>query len=141
MTAYDEDLAAWAMEQAGLLRDRAGDRLDWDNIAEEIEGVGSSQRREVVARLARLCEHLLRWQVRPEHQSRSWRVKIRRQRRALARVLKDSPSLRPYAAAELDDAFAAGREDAESETGLLRLPRRCPWSVDQVLDSDYMPEA
>lgn len=138
-TRYNTDVAAWAVQQADLLRRRAANALDWDNLAEEIEAVGISQRREVASRLTLICHHLLKWQFQPEHQSRSWQATIRTQRRDLGRVLKDSPSLRPYAAAELDDAFSASREDAENETGLLHLPRQCPWSIDQVLDLDYLP--
>jgi hypothetical protein len=138
-TDYNTDVAAWAAEQAELLRSRATNALDWDNLAEEIEAVGISQKREVIARLKLVCHHLLKWQFQPEHQSRSWRTTIRTQRRDLAKVLEDSPSLVPYAAAELGYAYSRGREDAEDETGLLHLPQACPWSIDQVLNIDYLP--
>ena len=54
---YTTDVAAWAEEQAGLLRRRASGQLpndaglDWDNLAEEIEGVAASQKREIRHRL------------------------------------------------------------------------------------------
>lgn len=144
---YDTDLAAWADEQAALLRRRAKGELvnersfDWEHLAEEIEGVSGSLRSEVYSRLKLICQHLLKWCYQPEHQSRSWRSTIRTQRRDLERVLRKNPSLHPYAATELAEAFAAGREDAEDETGLLRLPNACPWTLDQVLDPDFWPEA
>jgi hypothetical protein len=139
MTAYSADIAAWAAEQAALLRARASNELDFDNLAEEIEALGASQRREVYSRLRRICQHLLKWKYQPEYQCPSWRATIRTQRRDLERVLKDNPSLRPYAAVELANAYERGREDAEYETGLLHLPADCPWSVDQVLDLNYLP--
>ena len=46
---YATDVAAWAEQQAGLLRRRASGQLpndaglDWENLAEEIEGVAASQ--------------------------------------------------------------------------------------------------
>jgi hypothetical protein len=139
MTDYDTDLAAWAIEQAAMLRQRSVNSLDWENLAEEIEAVGISQKREVYARLRRICQHLLKWQFQPEQQCRSWRATIRTQRRDLERVLRDSPSFRPYAATELADAFDRGREDAEEETGLLHLPAACPWTIEQVLDLEFLP--
>src|SRR3954471_6119326 len=136
MTDYNTDVAAWAAEQAELLRLHAANALDWDNLAEEIEAVGISQKREVAARLKLICHHLLKWQYQPEHQSRSWRTTIRTQRRDLAKLLEDSPSLVPYAAAELAYAYTRGCEDAKDETGLLHLPQACPWSIEQVLNID-----
>jgi Domain of unknown function DUF29 len=137
---YDTDISVWAAEQAGFLRQRAANALDWENLAEEIEAVGISQKREVYARLRLICQHLLKWAYQPEHRSRSWRATIRTQRRDLERVLRDSPSLRPYAATELAEAYARGREDAEEETGLLHLPAACPWPIEQVLDIAFLPE-
>ena len=60
-TLYDTDVAAWAEQQAGALRRRAANEIDWDNVAEEIEGVAASQKREVRSRLRVICEHLLKW--------------------------------------------------------------------------------
>ena len=68
---YATDVAAWAEQQAGLLRRRASGQLpndaglDWENLAEEIEGVAASQKREIRNRLKRICQHLLKW--RPQH--------------------------------------------------------------------------
>lgn len=136
---YQTDIARWAAEQAALLRRRAANRLDWENLAEEIEAVGISQRREARSRLRLLLQHLLKWQFQPEHQSRSWRATIVTQRRDLEEVLADSPSLRPYAAAELGNAYERARDAAEAETGLLHLPTSCPWLIEQVLDPKFLP--
>ncbi len=76
MGAYDIDVLALSERQAALLRRRAANEIDWDNIAEEIEAVGRSQKPEVRSRLARLCQHLLKWAYQPELRSRSWRTTI-----------------------------------------------------------------
>lgn len=145
---YDGDFFLWAARQAELLRSRAAGEiandaeLDWLNLAEEIESVGASQRSEVRRRLELICHHLLKWQYQPEHQSRSWQGTIHVQRRDLLKLFEDSPSLRSFAADErvLRAAFRNGREDAERETGLLRLPDVCPWTFDQIIHRDFWPD-
>jgi hypothetical protein len=142
-TLYDADTALWAEEQAALLRRRAAeqannDELDWLHLAEEIEGVVASEKREVRWRLALIVQHLLKWQYQPALRSRSWQTTLHVQRRDLHAVLADSPSLRSFAASVLAAAFVHGRHDAEQETGLLHLPTDCPWTLDQVLDQAFL---
>jgi hypothetical protein len=144
-TLYDADTARWAEEQATLLRRRAelanNDELDWLHLAEEIEGVVASEKREVRSRLALMVQHLLKWQHQPALRSRSWQTTLHVQRRDLLAVLADSPSLRPFAASVLATSFMHGRHDAEQEAGLLHLPVDCPWTLDQVLDQAFLPDA
>lgn len=136
---HESDFAAWAEEQAAALRERRANVLDWDNLAEEMEDMGQSQKNAVYSRLLRICQHLLKWQYQPTRRGPSWRSTLRTQRRDLARLLRKNPSLQPYAAAELAEAYQAGREDAADETGLLHLPEACPWTIEQVLDSAFLP--
>lgn len=120
-TDYETDVVRWSERQAALLRERAAGRLvneadvDWTNIAEEIESVGINEKREVRRRLARICQHLLKWAFQPELQSRSWRATLAIQRRELEDVLKDSPSLKPFVAEVLEDDYQLGRVWAEKE--------------------------
>jgi hypothetical protein len=44
---YDEDFCAWSMEQARLLRAGEFAWLDIENIAEELESMGRSDKREI----------------------------------------------------------------------------------------------
>lgn len=136
---YDEDFTLWTERQAALLRRRAAGELvndtdlDWQNIAEEIEAMGRSERRELRSRLARLLQHLLKWRYQPDHRSRSWRATIAEQRRKIEALLRDNPSLRATLAEALADAYPAGRDDAMTETGLLNLPLTSPFTIEQAL--------
>ena len=136
---YEDDIAAWAARQADLLRHRASNELDWDNIAEEIADVGRSEEREIESRLAIACEHLLKWEFQPYQRSNSWRASVVQARTRIARVIRRNPSLRPYPASVLADAYQDGRDVAEAETGLLDLPEACPWTIEQVLDRNFWP--
>ena len=140
---YETDFFLWVEEQARLLRRRAktanNDELDYRNLAEEIESVGASQKREVRSRLALILQHLLKWLYQPDLRSRSWEATLLVQRRDLVALFEDSPSLRPFAEGVLPAAFANGRQAAERETGLLGITETCPWVLDQVLDLDFLP--
>lgn len=137
---YDQDFYAWANAQAGLLRAGRLSELDSEHLAEEIESVGASERREVRHRLAHLVQHLLKWQFQPERRSRSWSATILIQRTELQAILDDSPSLKGILPEVLPAAFVLGREWALAETGLLRLREDCPWPIEHILDRDFLPD-
>jgi hypothetical protein len=131
---YDRDFYAWSNEQAALLR--AGDlsRADIANIAEEIETLGRSEKRELVSRLTVLLQHLLKWRFQPSLRGRSWELSIDNARDAILDHLADNPSLK----AKLTEAMAAGyrtaRRQAAVETGidLTTFPVDCPWTFEQA---------
>jgi len=137
---YEQDLVAWTEQQASLLRAGRLDAIDAEHLAEEIESLGASQRREMRNRLARLLQHLLKWHFQPDLRSRSWATTIRVQRDELAAVLDDSPSLRTALPDVLPRAWQLGRGWALQETGLLDLPDACPWPLEQVLAQEFLPE-
>ena len=75
-----QDFYAWANEQAALLRAGRLTEADIENIAEEIESMGRSEKRELVNRLTVLLLHLLKWQFQPALRGNSWRLSIEKQR-------------------------------------------------------------
>ena len=72
----------WAEEQARYLREGRLSELDIEHLADEIEDVGRSEKRELASRMAVLLAHLLKWRLQPEKRSRSWRTIIADQRRS-----------------------------------------------------------
>ncbi len=139
---YDGDVVAWANEQAALLRAGRFTELDIEHIADEVEDVGKSERRELMNRMALLLAHLLKWQYQPERRGNSWVRTIRVQRRALARQLVQMPSLKSsfYDPEWLELMWADACRFAESETGLTDWPETCIWSIEQIMDESFLPE-
>jgi hypothetical protein len=141
-TLYEHDFYAWANEQAGLLRAGRLSELDIENLAEEIESMGRSEKRELTSRLQVLTMHLLKWQFQPGLRSTSWRLTIEEQRIRLSRHLAENPSLK----AELHDAIGSAYRlailAAARETGLdvNNFPTACPWSFAKIADSDFFPD-
>jgi hypothetical protein len=138
---YEQDFYAWTVEQGRLLR--AGDlsAIDTVNLAEEIESMGRRDRRELESRLTVLLIHLLKWQMQPDQRSRSWSATMREQRRQIEKLLRESPSLRSFAANVLAQTYSEAREDAADETGLPEsvFPAECPFTLDEVLLRSFLP--
>ena len=99
---YDRDFVLWTEAQAAALR-RAGNSnlpLDWQNLAEEIESLGKSDRRELRSQIRRILHHLLKLKFSPAEEPRAgWRATITEARNEIDGLLEDSPSLRR----EIDD--------------------------------------
>jgi len=139
---YDQDFYAWANEQARLLRAGNLSEADIDHIAEEIESMGKTEKRELVSRLTVLLLHLLKWQFQPERRGASWEATILVQRRALVRHLADNPSLKSTLATALEDAYGDAVIEAAAETGLSRkiFPTEHPWTFGQIMSDDFWPD-
>jgi hypothetical protein len=141
LAGYDEDFALWSAEQAALLRAGKFDRVDVENVAEEIESLGRSDKHQIRSRLEVLMMHLLKWERQPELRSRSWASTIRDQRRKIQRLLDDSPSLKSFPGEVFAEEYPRARERASEETTIyLELfPEPCPYTVEQILDPDFLP--
>lgn len=139
---YDDDFFAWTQEQARLLRAGELVLVDAANVAEEIDDMGRSIRRELRRRLTVLTMHLLKWQCQPGHRSRSWSGTIREQRGQVAELLQESPSLGPLLGEQLGKIYGAAVEKAVLDTGLPEssFPAECPFTPEQILASDFLPE-
>ena len=139
--AYEEDFVAWLEDQAQHARCREIDALDLENIAEELEGMARSDRRELRNRLTVLLTHLLKCWMRAERRSISSLGTIAEQRDQITMLLEDSPSLRSYPAQILDRCYPEARRRAalqmRSREGAL--PEACPFSIADVLDIGWLP--
>ncbi|MFM7425497.1 MAG: DUF29 domain-containing protein [Elainella sp.] len=138
---YETDFYAWTQTQAKLLQAGRWQELDVVNLVEEIESLGKQQRQELRNRLGVLLGHLLKWELQPDHRSKSWFFTIREQRRELADLLQDSPSLGPYLPEAVERAYLAGIDLVLRETPLRYrdLPPDCSYSLEQILDDGFLP--
>ena len=144
---YDADFYAWTQDQARRLREAAAARvnlpLDFENLAEEVESMGRSDARAVNSALARIIEHFLKLEYSPAQGPRgSWEDSVAVQRMHLADVLADSPSLTgkiDLTKAHRDAMRLAARGLKQDGIESGRLPKSCPYTVEQLLDPDWWP--
>ena len=139
---YDGDVVAWANEQAALLRSGRFSELDIEHIADEVEDVGKSERRELFSRMSQLLAHLLKWNFQPERRGRSWSNTIRFQRRAISKHLADMPSLKPLLndPGWIEIIWGDAVTLAVKETGIDDFPETCIWPMEQIMDDTFLPE-
>jgi hypothetical protein len=143
-TSYDKDVILWSQEQARLLRARRFAELDVEHLADEIEDVGKSEKRELASLMAVLLAHLLKWRSQPENRSKSWGATIVVQRKRIALALKETPSLKSVMRDRdwQEGVWLDAVTQAQKETGFAEheLPDACPWTMDQAADPDFWPE-
>ncbi|MGE0500599.1 MAG: DUF29 domain-containing protein [Rhizobiaceae bacterium] len=140
-TPYEADYALWCAEQGALLRAGRLNALDRENLAEEIESLGRSDKREIRSRLEVLVRHLLKWEYQATKRKSGWLSTIFEQRTQLKLVLEDSPSLQGFPASQLPQMYSIARMKARDETRLAvgTLPSDCPYSIAQILDEEFLP--
>ena len=139
---YDEDFLLWTEKTARLLRAGRLDELDIEHIAEEIEDMGKSQRRELESRLRVLLAHLLKWGWQRDKRSNSWKATVANQRVELRALFRDSPSLKNQLPKSVAESYRDAVEEASLETGLPAetFPQRCPFTSEQILERDFFSE-
>ena len=139
---YERDFYAWTQRQAALLKTGQTNELDLANLAEEIESMGKSLRRELTSRIAIILIHLLKWRSQPGLRSSSWEGSIRIQRIEVADHLAENPSLRAHVQDAMDAAYRRAIVGAEGETGLPKsaFPQTSPWTFEQIMDEAFWPE-
>jgi hypothetical protein len=142
MSTYEKDFYAWTQAQATQLRAHQFSLLDIENLSEEIESMGRSERRQLTNRLEILLTHLLKWQFQPALRGRSWQLTIVEQRRRIEKLLHANPSLRPHLPDLLAEAYDDATFGAMRETGLPQesFPRSCPYPLDVVLAEVWLPD-
>jgi hypothetical protein len=140
---YDTDFYTWTQAQASALRAKDVAALDLEHLAEEIESLGNEPAHAVESQLVIVLTHLLKWVYQPQQRSRGWRTSVRVGRQQIARRLRRNPGLRPDLPTFLADAYTDARKRAMDDTGLplVTFPEACLWTIDQVLDEDFLPEA
>lgn len=139
---YETDYYAWIQRQAELIRQRRLEELDLENLLEELEDMEKNSKRALESRLEILFMHLLKWQFQPENQSNSWQVSIIEQRRKLAKLLKENPSLKPKLPDIVGGAYEDARVSASKETNLSisTFPEIMPFTYEQAVNPDFWPQ-
>jgi len=138
---YDRDFMLWVETTAQLLKEQKFTELDLENLIEEIESMGKSEKSAVRSNLTVVLMHLLKWKFQPDKRTNSWKASIREHRRRLRDDFQTSPSLKPYFIEVFTKCYEDSREQAADETGLdlSTFPVESAFTPEQALDPDFLP--
>lgn len=152
---YDEDFWTWTQEQAAALRARRLEAIDWDNVIEEIETLGRSEKRAWRSHCANVIAHLLKIEHSPASRDLDhWRKEIVAWQREMHDTLTENPGMKGDLSEMLARAWKDGRRDAAEKlveqaspddwaaekrilrSWQLRLPQECPYSLEEIAGYD-----
>ncbi len=133
---YDRRLA----EMVKLLKNRDLEKLDYDNLIEELQALGRSEKNAVKSLLLQIIVHLMLyqfWQLAKERNANHWAAEIITFRVQLEDKL--TTNLRNYLAEELSKIYQNALLIVQKKTQLNSLPEKCPYSLEQLLDKQWFP--
>lgn len=136
-SSYELDFFKWTQDQTELLRKKDLSHLDIDNLIEEIESLGRSDKRSLHSYLVVLLIHLLKKAYHSDNQgnSNSWESSIINSTREIKFLLEDSPSLKNELIKYFPKSYEIARKDAalESKIKIGKFPKECPWTIEEIL--------
>lgn len=133
---YEEDHSAWLEYSIRQTKD-----IGLLEIADQLEELARSERRELKSWFIVLIHHMLKWKYQPKKRSKSWRVSIRNSRDQIGLMLQESPSLKPKAHSFAIEAYPISVRRAKDDTRLDNFPSDLEFSLDDLLDHDFFPDA
>jgi hypothetical protein len=140
---YQEDYALWIEKTVQQLRHKEVENLDWEHLVEEIEDLGRELKHKVDSYLKQLLIHLLLYQYWTQEKERcgvGWRGEINNFRDELE-WLFESKTLYNYFLGRIEVVYGKARKQTILKTQLpsALFPEQCPFSVEQILDSEFFP--
>ena len=118
--AYENDYSAWTAEQARHLRRSKPTGVDWENLAEEVESLGRSDKRAVGSALKIVLEHLIKWQFQPASDRQAGAIQLTSTATGFCAYWKTAPAL-PISQERFWNASIAG--GAARRFGIPASPR------------------
>lgn len=117
-TLYETDYLQWLETTVEKLQSGDYGNVDWENLIEEIQDIGRSERQGLKSNLIVVLVHLLKWQFQLDRRSGSWEGSIIEHRRRIREAIDDSPSLQPYLESIFVECYLQAVKQAKAETQL-----------------------
>ncbi|OKH35702.1 hypothetical protein NIES2119_19590 [[Phormidium ambiguum] IAM M-71] len=138
---YEQDFYLWLQTNINLLKQGKFTEIDLENLLEELESMGRSDKNALKSNLRVLLMHLLKYKYQPEKQTNSRLYTIIEHRIRLEDAFKTSPSLYRFFEGIFSESYQNARKLAAGETGLSIeiFPPESPFTVEEVLHADFLP--
>ena len=141
---YQADYHLWIVETVKQLQNQNFERVDWENLIEEISDLARRDKKKLKSLLRNLLEHLLKlgyWESEVKRNQAHWKAEIRNFRKQIKDELEDSPSLKPYLDEMIGECYQDAREivSDRSQLPLNHFPKEPIVNLEQVLDENWLP--
>ena len=134
---YDRDFNLWIEQTKQRLEERDFENVDWENLIEEIDDVGKSQKRSLESYLELLIAHILKlryWEEEKKRNQKHWQVEVVNFRNRIARLLKQNPSFKSYMKQVYPDIF---RDTVKSWQIEFEIEDDCYIELERILSEGY----
>ena len=134
---HDRDFNLWIEKTIEAIKNKDAKNMDWDNLLEEIEDMGASQKRALDSYVQRLIEHILKlkyWHSERERNKRGWRSEVVNFRNRINRILKKNPSLKNYFESEYSDNY---RDAVAAMSENCEISPESYIAIEEIMKSDY----
>ena len=134
---HDRDFNLWIEKTKEAIQNRNFENMDWDNLLDEIDDMGKSEKRSLDSYMQRLIEHVLKlkfWEAERERCRKGWQQEVVNFRNRINRILKKNHSLKNYLKSEYLDLY----QDAISTMVFdFEIPEHDRVEVEQIMKDDY----
>jgi predicted unusual protein kinase regulating ubiquinone biosynthesis (AarF/ABC1/UbiB family) len=137
---YDQDFQEWIQKTIEHLQKSEFEQLDREHLIEELEDLGKRDRNKAVSLLEQIIRHLLLlqyWSAEHDNNASHWEAEIDGFRTQLRRHL--TTTLRQYLEQELSIIYQDALRYSNKKTRLQNLPKYCPYTLENLLDSSWLP--
>ena len=140
LSLYDQDILLWVEDTVPKLKLRDFENLDLENLIDEVESLGISQHKELLSRLTRLLEHLLKRIYVPSPRDYNvWERTIQNQRSELSILPDKVPSLKSQWKENFDDAWQRALRNTKKGYPMVTFSNVFPFEHDleTILNADF----
>lgn len=137
---HDRDFNLWTEQMKIALENRDVNAMDWNNLIEEIEDMGASQKRALDSYLQRLIEHILKlkyWESEVDKCRNGWMKEVTNFRNQINRILKKNPSLKNYLKDEYQDIY---RDAIKVMRYDFYIPETNFVEIEEIMKEDFFGE-
>ncbi|BAZ46305.1 hypothetical protein NIES4102_33350 [Chondrocystis sp. NIES-4102] len=134
---YNQDFNLWVEEIKQKIQKQDFREMDWENLLEEIDDMGKSEKRSLESYLQRLIEHILKlkyWESQRERNYRHWRAEVANFRNQINRLLKRNPSFQKYLEEIYPEIFAEVIQVRRLE---FDIPDDVFIALEEIMTMDY----
>lgn len=141
---HETDYQLWLDKTVIQLQSHDFSNIDLENLIEELESLGRSDKRAISSYLMGLCEHLLKikyWESERENCFKGWDLEVANFRLQIQEQLDTSPSLSSFLQNNFSKQYKNGRKLflKVSELDVIVIPQEPVFTLEQALDEDWLP--